>query len=82
MKDCPLKGDSEATINSLSSQKCLDTLKNTFVERSTQYRSFRSRKQPANRPWNNGIERKEFTENQVVQKRRPYWRMRMQNANK
>ena len=30
-------GDSEATINSLSSEKYLDTLKNTFVERSSQY---------------------------------------------
>ena len=58
-KDCPLKGDSKATINSLSSYKCLDTLKNTFVERSTQYTSFSSRKQPANA----GSERKQFTEN-------------------
>ena len=54
----PLKGDSGATIKSLSSQKYLDTLKNIFVERSTQYTSFSSRKQPANA----GTERKQFTE--------------------
>ena len=48
-KDCPLKGDSEAKI----------TLKNTFVERSTQYMSFSSSKQPPN----TGIECKQFTEN-------------------
>ena len=58
-KDCPLKGDSEAKINSLSLRKCLDTLKNTFVERSTQYMSFSSSKQPPN----TGIECKQFTEN-------------------
>ena len=29
-KDCPLKGDSQATIKLLASWKCLDTLKNTF----------------------------------------------------
>ena len=61
-KDCPLTGDSEATINSLSSQKYHDTLTNTFVERSTQYTSFSSRKQPANA----GIEGKQFTENASV----------------
>ena len=32
-KEGPLKGDSEATINSLSSERYFDTLKNTFVER-------------------------------------------------
>ena len=58
-KDCPLNGDSEATINSLSSQKYLDTLRNMFVECSTQYTSFSSRKRPANA----GTERKQFTEN-------------------
>ena len=65
-KDCPLEGDSEATINALSSQKCLDTLKNTFVERSTQCTSFSTRKQPANA----GSESKQFTENasEVLQK--------------
>ena len=56
-KDCPLEGDSEATINSLSSWKCLDTLKNRFVERSAQYTSFSSSKQPAN----TSSERKQFT---------------------
>ena len=61
-KDCPVKGDSEATINSLSSQKCLDTLRNTFVERSTQYTSVSSRKQPANAD----SECKQFTENASV----------------
>ena len=35
-KNYPLKGDSEATINSLSSEKYLDTFKNTFVERGSQ----------------------------------------------
>ena len=49
-------------INSLSSEKYLDTLKNTFVERSSQYLSFSSRKQPANA----GNERKQFTENASV----------------
>ena len=39
-KDCPLKGNNEATINSLSSEKYLDTSKNTFVERSSQYTPF------------------------------------------
>ena len=58
MKDCPLiKGD--RAINSLSLQKCRDTLKDTFVERSTQYMSFSPRKQPKN----TGIERKQFTDN-------------------
>ena len=61
-KDCPLKGDSEATINSLSSEKYLDTFKNTFVERSSQYTSFNSKKQPANAR----SERKLFTENASV----------------
>ena len=61
-KDCPLKGDSEATINSLSSEKYVDTLKNTFVERSSQYTSFSSKKQPANAR----SERKQFTENASV----------------
>ena len=64
---CPLKGDSEATINSLSSQKYHDTLKNMFVERSTQYTSFSSRKQPANA----GTERKQFTENASVALQQP-----------
>ena len=36
-----------------------DSLKNTFVERGTQYTSFSSRKRPANA----GSERKQFTEN-------------------
>ena len=48
--------------NLLSSKKYLDTLKNTFVERSTQYTSFSSREQPANA----GSERKQFTENASV----------------
>ena len=61
-KDCPLKGNSEATIKSLSSAKYLDTLKNTFVERSSQYTSFSSKKQPANAR----SERKQFTENASV----------------
>ena len=61
-KDCPVKGDSEATINSLSSQKCLDTLRNTFEERSTQYTSVSSRKQPANAD----SDCKQFTENASV----------------
>ena len=56
------KGDSEATINSLSSEKYVDTLKNTFVERSSQYTSFSSKKQPANAR----SERKQFTENASV----------------
>ena len=47
-KDCPLKGNNEATINSLSVEKYLNTLKNTLVECSYQYTSFSSRKQPAN----------------------------------
>ena len=47
-KDCPLKGNSAPTSNSLSSQKYLDTFKNTFFERSSQNTSFSSRKQPAN----------------------------------
>ena len=66
-EDCPLKGDSGATINSLSSQKYLDTLKNMFVERSTQYTSFSSRKQPANA----GTERKQFTEDVSVALQQP-----------
>ena len=61
-KDSPLKGDSEATINSLSSEKYLDTLKNTFVERSSQNTAFSPRKMPANA----GSERKQFTENASV----------------
>ena len=61
-KDCPLKGDSEATINSLSSEKYIDTLKNTFVERSSQYTSFSPPKKPANAR----SERKQFTENTSV----------------
>ena len=61
-KDCPLKGDSEATINSLSFEKYLDTLKNTFVECSSKYTSSSSRKQPANA----GSEHKQFTENVSV----------------
>ena len=61
-KDCPLKGHSEATINSLSSEKYLDTLKNTFVQRSSKYTSFSSKKQPANAR----SERKQFTENTSV----------------
>ena len=61
-KDCPHKGDSEATINSLSSQKYLDTFKNTFVERSSQYTSFSSKTQPANAR----NERKQFTENASI----------------
>ena len=56
------KGDSEATINSLSSEKYVDTLKNTFVERSSQYTSFSSKKTPANAP----SEGKKFTENASV----------------
>ena len=47
-KDCPLKGNNEATINSLSAEKYLNTLKNMLVECSYQYTSFSSRKQPAN----------------------------------
>ena len=47
-KDCPLKGDSEATINSRSLEKYLNTLKNTLVEYSYQYTSFSSGKLPAN----------------------------------
>ena len=47
-KDCPLKGNNEATINSLSVEKYLNTLKNTLVECSYQYTSFSSRKEPAN----------------------------------
>ena len=66
-QDCPLKGDSEGTINSLSSQKYLDTLKNMFVERSTQYTSFSPRKQPANA----GTECKQFTENASVALQQP-----------
>ena len=42
-------------------------LKNTFVERSTQYTSFSSRKQPANA----GTERKQFTENASVALQQP-----------
>ena len=61
-KDCPLKGDSEATINLFSSEKYLDTLKTTFGERSSQYTSFSSKKQPANAR----SERKQFTENASV----------------
>ena len=61
-KDCPLKSESEATINSLSSEKYLDTLKNTFVKRSSQYTSFTSKKQPANAC----SELKQFTENASV----------------
>ena len=58
-KDCTLKGDSEATINSLSSEKYPDALKNKFAERSSKYMSFSSKKQPTN----NRSERKQFTEN-------------------
>ena len=58
----------------------LDTLKNMFVERSTQYTSFSSRKQPANA----GTECKQFIENASVVAlwhfNSPYWRMRIQNA--
>ena len=50
------------------------------MERSTQYTSFSSKKQPANA----GSERKQFTENASVVPlwhfNRPYWRMRIQNA--
>ena len=45
----------------------LDTLKNMFVERSTQHTSFSSRKQPANA----GTERKQFTENASVALQQP-----------
>ena len=75
-KDCPLKGDKETKINSLSSYKCLDTLKNTFLERSTQCTSFSSRKQPPNA----GSEHKQFTGNPSVALQRTIWRMRIQNA--
>ena len=42
-------------------------LKNTFVERNTQYTSFSSRKQPANA----GSERKQFAENASVAHQQP-----------
>ena len=64
---CPLKGDSEATINSLLPYKYHDTLKNTFVEHSTQYKPFSSRRQLAN----TGTERKQFRENASVALQQP-----------
>ena len=49
-------------MTGLVNEKYLDTLKNTFVERSSQYTSFSSKKPPANAR----SERKQFTENASV----------------
>ena len=56
------QGRQRGTINSLSLWKYLDSLKNMFVERSTQHTSFSSRKQPATA----ASEHKQITENASV----------------
>ena len=54
------RGDNKLTF-------ILEIPRNTFVERSTQYKSLSSRKQPANA----GTERKQFTENASMALQQP-----------
>ena len=56
----PQRGYNKLTF--IGSAKYLDTLKNTFIERSSKYTSLGSKKQPANAR----SERKQFTENTSV----------------
>ena len=56
----PQRGYNKLTF--IGSEKYLDSLKNTFVERSSKYTSLGSKKQPTNAR----SERKQFTENTSV----------------